>query len=87
MLVILLLVSNIFIFIFAPVDCDNNKLSSDTKKNHKIISRRIVVMESILIVLCMILLPQINVYMIIATMAMLLVGFTLIPYKLLLGGL
>jgi accessory gene regulator B len=66
---------------FAPMDSINKRLSSKNWIKHKIISKYITVVESLILIGGILFVPDLKVYIMTATMAMLLVGITIIPYK------
>ncbi len=71
----------VFVFLFAPVDSEKRRLSAETKKHYRRLSRGIVLSESLLIILGTGLLPALKLYIMTAVMALLLSGILIIPYK------
>ena len=80
--IICVALSIISIFAFAPVDHHNRRLSLEKKHLNRRISRYIIVIECGLVIIGMLFFRQWKVYIIIASMALLLEGAVLIPYKL-----
>ncbi len=73
--------SIVLVFLFAPVDSEKRRLSRETKVRFKSLSRRIVLLEGVLIILGIFLLPSAKTFILIAVMAILLSGILILPYK------
>jgi accessory gene regulator B len=80
--ILCVVLSIISIFAFAPVDHHNRRLSLEKKYLNRRISRYIIVIECGLVIIGMLFFRQWKVYILIASMALLLEGAVLIPYKL-----
>ncbi len=80
--IICILVSIFLVFAFAPVDHPNRRLSLEKKHLNKRVSRFIIIAESILVVIGILVFNQWKDYIVTASMALLLEGVVLIPYKL-----
>ncbi len=71
----------ISVFMFAPAESEQRKLSEALRRHYRSISRRIVLSEGILILLGMGLLPSLKQYILTAVMAMFILGIFILPYK------
>jgi accessory gene regulator B len=74
--------SIILIFAYAPIDHHNRRLSLEKKYLNRRISRCIIMSECVLVIIGMLFFHQWKEYILIASMALLLEGAVLIPYKL-----
>lgn len=77
-----LVLTNGLVFSLAPVDHPNRRLSEEKKYLNKHKSRCIIMSESVLVIIGILLLHQGKEYVVIASMALLLEGAVLVPYKL-----
>ncbi len=80
--IVCLLLSIILIFAFAPVDHHNRRLSAEKKHLNKRVSRYIIVAESFMVIIGILFFSVWKEYIVVASMALLLEGAVLIPYKL-----
>jgi accessory gene regulator B len=75
------------VFRYAPVDTANKRLSYDKKIKYGRRARIYTIIESLLLVICILFLPDLKLYCMTAAIAMLLAGITLLPYKKIMEGL
>ncbi len=69
------------IFLFSPVDSEKRRLSPESKRHYRRLSRIIILTESIMIILGIGFLPSVKQYSLTAVMALLLSGILIVPYK------
>ncbi|MHB8131884.1 MAG: accessory gene regulator ArgB-like protein [Mobilitalea sp.] len=79
----ILVISGVILLVFryAPVDCENKRLSPENKIKHKWFAKRVTITESLILVLCILYVPDFKKYIMAAIMAMMLAGIILIPIK------
>jgi accessory gene regulator B len=83
----ILILVNIIVFRYAPVDTANKRLSKENKIKYGKLSRIITIVESLLLVIGILFLPVLKLYCMTAVLAILLAGITLLPYKKIMEGL
>jgi accessory gene regulator B len=80
--ILCMVLSIILVFTYAPIDHHNRRLSLEKKYLNKRISRYIIMSECVLVIIGMLFFHQWKEYILVASMALLLEGVVLIPYKL-----
>lgn len=83
----ILILVNIIVFRYAPVDTANKRLSKELKIKYGKLSRIITIVESLLLVIGVLFRSDLKLYCMTAVMAILLAGITLLPYKKIMEGL
>jgi accessory gene regulator B len=78
---ITLVIAGLLIFLFAPTDSENRRLSEETKKQFRRKARLIFAADSLFLIFAVVYLETFKMYVLIGVLAVLLEGMILIPDK------